>query len=355
MTLKQTLKNINEDKGKLKVYILLFSIVLSFCFAELVLRIHYANTIGRTVQDAYKIRTINRPYYTLGYLIRPSAHWKVVYELKPSMNVTFTGKKLITNSDGWREEEFKKKDNDTFRIIGIGDSYMFGWGVEVNERYMDALEIKLNEFSQKKDYETYTLAVPGYNFVMSEEVLEKYGMALEPDMVIYEFVNNDFCLPNFLSARKTFWSYDSFILLYMKKALRIDYDFYNTDNLGRVYDSICNPAEAPSSYESLVGRENFEKTLLKYERLSSRTKVIFFAMPALYESNTRTWLESLPKKYPGIIFIFSEGYKEYLETRESDFFKSELVLSAEDLHYSVKGHDMVADLLYNQIAKENIR
>lgn len=344
-----------KTKGKFTTYILIFSIIFSVFFAEIGLRIHYMNTNGRTIQDAYKIRTINRPYYTLGYLIRPSEHWKIVYELKPDMNVTFIGKELITNSLGWRDSEFTEKGNDTFRIIGIGDSYMFGWGVGVSERYMDVLETKLNEVSPKKKYETYTFAVPGYNFVMSQEVLEKYGMSHKPDAVIYEFVNNDFCLPSFLSARKTFWSYDSFIILYLKKVLRLDYDFYNTDNFGMVYDSICSPKDAPSPYDQLVGKENFEKALSKYEKLSNKTKVIFFAMPNLYESNTRTWLETLPKKYPGIVFIFSDGYKEYLETKESDFFKSDLVISPDDLHYSVKGHKMVGDLIYNSILKENIR
>jgi hypothetical protein len=65
-------------------------------------------------------------------------------------------------------------------------------------------------------------------------------------------------------------------------------------------------------------------------------------------------LEGLPKKYPKVIFIFSEGYKDYLETRDSDFFKSDLVLGNQDLHYSVKGHKIIADLLYTSIVKENI-
>ena len=44
------------------------------------------------------------------------------------------------NSLGWRDREISlEKQEDTFRIVALGDSITFGWGVELNETYIKQL------------------------------------------------------------------------------------------------------------------------------------------------------------------------------------------------------------------------
>ena len=60
-----------------------------------------------------------------------------VYGMKPGLDVEFLGASLRTNAGGWREGPIAMpKPKDTIRIVGIGDSHMFGWAVEADEGYV---------------------------------------------------------------------------------------------------------------------------------------------------------------------------------------------------------------------------
>ena len=49
-----------------------------------------------------------------------------------------------TNSLGFRNEEIKKeKDKDIIRIIGLGDSFTFGMGIEQKKTYLGQLQTNL--------------------------------------------------------------------------------------------------------------------------------------------------------------------------------------------------------------------
>lgn len=341
-------------RNSLNNYLLLFlSIIFSFFAAEIILRLHYGATYGRTLEDAYKVRTIDRPYYSLAYLVRPSQYWKIVYSLRPGLDVMFLGKRLVTNSAGFREKEFSMKEEGAFRIIGIGDSYMFGYGVEEKERYMDRLESMLNKAENR--YETFVLAVPGYNFMMEKEVLERYGMELEPDMIIYEFVNNDLCLPNFIAPAHKFTSLESFTYLYAMKAFGDYHDLYNTDEKGNMYEDICETAGAPEEYKDIVGKENFENAVSEFSKLSEKSKLVFFVpVPSAHDKNVSEWLHSFPAKYPEIEFIFMEEADAYLQQENVSFYGSDLVIGNGNYHFSERGHNLIAKWLYDELAKREL-
>lgn len=334
-----------------KYFVLFFSIIVSVILAEVILRLHYSATYGKTLKDTYTIKTVARPYYTLGYLIRPSPYWKIVYELKPGLDVTFLGKGLKTNSGGWREKEFTQKQ-ESFRIVGIGDSYMFGYGVDQEYRYMDVLEKKLGQ-KYNKTVQTFSLAVPGYNFVMEKEALDRYGMGLEPDIVIYEFVNNDFCLPNFIAPVRDFWSRESYILLYLEKLSGRGYDFMNTDDRGSLYEQICESDDAPGPYGELAGKDNFEAALSSFQDLKNiTTPVMFVAIPSINDHEMTAWLDSLPAKFPGITFIYLEASTKYLNN--DSFYDSDLVIGPGNYHYSEKGNRLVAEWLVEELDRRGL-
>ena len=81
----------------------------------------------------------------LRHLIRRSHNHQVIYELKPHLAVRFLDREVTTNSVGFRDRDYEfEKDVTTTRILGIGDSTMFGWGVADGEEYLSLLEEKLN-------------------------------------------------------------------------------------------------------------------------------------------------------------------------------------------------------------------
>src|ERR1700761_3409031 len=72
----------------------------------------------------------DRGAFSLMGLVEPSEFQDIVYELKPRLDGTFRGQPVRTNGFGLRGDECTlQKPPHTFRIVGLGDSHMFGWGV----------------------------------------------------------------------------------------------------------------------------------------------------------------------------------------------------------------------------------
>ena len=63
------------------------------------------------------------------------------------------------------------------RIVGIGDSGMFGWNVEQGEDYLSVLRSNLTARANGVSYEVLNLGVPGYNTQIEVESLRSKGLA----------------------------------------------------------------------------------------------------------------------------------------------------------------------------------
>jgi lysophospholipase L1-like esterase len=88
-----------------------------------------------------------------------------------------------------RTEPFPPKQPDRPRIVILGDSLTYGWGIEPQWSYPSQLERAL---ASNYDVEVLNLGVPGH---ASEEVLSvaaRFLPRLDPDLVIYGVCLNDF-------------------------------------------------------------------------------------------------------------------------------------------------------------------
>jgi hypothetical protein len=63
-------------------------------------------------------------------LIRLSPNDRIIYEFIPDISATFKGQRIHINAEGFRgvSRAFAKPCR-TLRVLGIGDSVMFGWGI----------------------------------------------------------------------------------------------------------------------------------------------------------------------------------------------------------------------------------
>lgn len=96
------------------------------------------------------------------------------------------------NSVGWRDNEHPvKKPAGTFRILGLGDSYLYGQGVKSRDRCLDRLPELLKHEWPKADFETINTGQPGYNTAKELSTLKQCGWQYSPDLVILHFVPND--------------------------------------------------------------------------------------------------------------------------------------------------------------------
>ena len=143
-----------------------------------------------------------RERFGLYGLVEASPHDDIVYRLKPNLRGTFRDQPVETNRYGHRQRTTPAlpKPNDTFRIVGLGDSNMFGWGVPQGSSYMEQLEERLLERRGEggKRAEVVNCAVPGYNTVMETATYEHVCRGFDPDLVVLHWVGNDFGFPHFL-------------------------------------------------------------------------------------------------------------------------------------------------------------
>lgn len=83
-----------------------------------------------------------------------------------------------------------EKPPDTFRIVGIGDSFTYGIGVDGHATFLARIEAVLDARSPHA-VEAINLGIPRYWPDPETLVLEHYGVRFDPDIVIVGVLPND--------------------------------------------------------------------------------------------------------------------------------------------------------------------
>lgn len=101
---------------------------------------------------------------------------------------------INTNSAGMRgtREYQLRKPEDVYRVLVLGDSFAFGFGVEDEEVVSAVLEDKLNQSAGKgQRFEVLNLSVSGFG--QAEELLtyRHAGRQYDPDAVVLFYFQND--------------------------------------------------------------------------------------------------------------------------------------------------------------------
>lgn len=112
--------------------------------------------------------------------------------LLPGLDTEVRNHSLKTNSLGMREREYAlPKPDGTVRVVLLGDSYVFGSGVEADLRVGAHLERFLEERSPGSDVECLHLGIPSWNIVAECAYVSRQVTDLRPDLVIQVVVPND--------------------------------------------------------------------------------------------------------------------------------------------------------------------
>jgi hypothetical protein len=96
------------------------------------------------------------------------------------------GPAIVTNHLGFREREIPPKDPARYRIAVVGDSFTWGQGIEVGERYSNLLGDALGA-----GYEVYNFGRPGDDMPEHLDALDK-ALSISPDFVLLQIYINDF-------------------------------------------------------------------------------------------------------------------------------------------------------------------
>jgi lysophospholipase L1-like esterase len=252
------------------IIIMLFLSEIGFRFAAYKTDLNNLETIeevSTTPRTGEKVR--------LGRIIRLSKNPRIIYELIPNLSVIYTyyrakrNAPLTTNADGFRGKSVPiNKNLQSRRIVGIGDSLMFGWGVKDEETYLSILAELLNAHYPEITWEIINMAVPGYNTVMEVETLKEKGLQYKPDIVLIHYFWNDLRLPNFIREQEDYFALNqSFIVKYFRRNVQtIKLIRSPRHSSGINYEG--NPEKVPEQYRDMVGIKAYYRAMEELKTLS---------------------------------------------------------------------------------------
>jgi lysophospholipase L1-like esterase len=108
--------------------------------------------------------------------------------LKPDISEPFIfGTRVETNALGLRDHQYATKRPREFRILSLGDSYAFGFGVEVEQSYTKVVERQLNRQFPEGMFSVINAGVTGYGTKQQKLAFQRLHPKLQPDFVLATF------------------------------------------------------------------------------------------------------------------------------------------------------------------------
>ncbi|MCB9899484.1 MAG: SGNH/GDSL hydrolase family protein [Planctomycetes bacterium] len=117
----------------------------------------------------------------------------VGHVLLPGLDgASFLGVPVVTDADGMREQPIARpKPAGVLRVALLGDSFLFGWRVPVEERLDRVLEDRLREALPGREVEVLALAVPSWNLRAESAWYRRQAALLQADVVFVHVCDND--------------------------------------------------------------------------------------------------------------------------------------------------------------------
>ena len=308
-------------------------------------------TLQRGLEDVGQAADGNE--FSLQHIIRWHDNPKLIYELVPGLSGSFRGAALSINDAGFRGPPLMpEKPADAFRVLGLGDSVMFGWGVGDHEFYLARLGELLQSAMPQRQVQWLNSAVPGYNTVNEVETLERKLLGYGPDVVILDYVRNDLHVPGFLRKSQPYFSLrESFLARWVRNSLRglhtPDQGLERPPDAFRREDFVGQEHLIPEEYRSVIGMPAFRAAAARLRELADQHgfRVIVVAHYGFDEQPLAVF-DSLGFEvvdgYPRVqAFLRAQGITQYAG--------SDLAVGDGDAHPSALLHGMIAEWLAEQI------
>ena len=333
---------------------------------------------ARLVDSQASEPNATRPF-NLGGIVQPSAFDGIVYELKPNLRGVFVDQPLAVNADGLRDREYsRRKPGNTIRLVGLGDSSLFGWGVRHEDVSLEVLERRLNEAGSSTHFEVMNFAVPGYNTAIEAEVFIQKASQYDPDVVLLNFNTNDYDVPTFMklpenySTLRTSFLFDVVYSRYQaitgvqRREMPV-FDFANRTLTLEETARLDEDPALPEEYRYMVGVSGFERAIDKLVAAADELDVPlvvfdvrgFAGLHSTYAPNDfrdqqRERLERFSEEKGFHWLNTYPYYVDYLNAHPSAQFPRVFAVSDTDSHPNALAHVINAQALYDYLVERGI-
>jgi lysophospholipase L1-like esterase len=305
------------------------------------------------------------------YKLKPNLDLKAVNpfnDIEVRKNTTF---RITSNKEGFRTRQFAPKKEGVLRIVSLGDSSTFGWGVDPEYTYQSLLERRLAR-SRGGAVEVFNLGISGHTTRHGLGVLHHYAWELKPDLLLISFGGNDarFMLQpidQMLAADETFIGNLRWTLFHLKtfKLLRkMTFSLYDP------FKSIAEPDRIKQRLVPAVPLEGYKanlKTIISEARAKGISLVfIGVCSPDTYLNSMREVAQSENVPFVDVRQLFQDNIAALKEGRlykeEIDYYRniygneemagnSWMYVTTDGCHPNRAGTNLVADALVPAVEK----
>lgn len=321
----------------INIALLIFTVLLCFLLLEAGIRLFFP-VINISILD----KEIFVKDDILGYVLKPN-----VDITKETLGQVYATR---SNSDGLRNDKdyTKGAHPGIFRIVGLGDSVTYGFGVNIEETYLKVLEAKLSKNTKKK-VEVINAAFPGWSIAQELLFLKTQGIEYKPDFIIIGFVDDDIFrnqeyyntamsldsqdvakkevqktpldkswIQNFLLAKTKFYPFILSKIKYLRNRNFLDFSLNQTKNLFKELNKFC------------------QKNKIKY----------LVAVIPLREKESK--INNL------MVEFFKDNEMPYLDLRENFLKREGELYLVKDNHPNAEGHKLVANGIYDYLQQRKL-
>ena len=288
------------------------------------------------------------------YIYDATLGWRNI----PNWTGTTFGKPLSINSHGLRDLEYSyEKPANRRRILVLGDSYTWGYGVGNKEIYTEVLE---NSLLQQKDWQVLNAGVSGWGTDQQYLFLRKEGFRYDPDIVIVSFFfGNDF---REISSSQ---QYQLDKPVFINTALEL-----NNSPVPKPRHEGANPVYYSTAPSDQLAEAIFRRMAADCKKKNAR--LVVFKFGAYVDPPTRKLFETTmpPRRREDLIEMarrsaaFNASMQrisglQYLDMdaifEKEGFTFAELgVIPSRDMHWNSFGHSKVAAGLYAFLAENDL-
>ena len=315
----------------------LLGAVLLCCVAmEFMLRVVFAHSLDFSMEMwKYAVQ-----------LKQPVADPHLSFVHVPNRSAFLMGVPVSISSQGLRDREFAEvKPPHVYRILMLGDSTTFGWGVREQDTAAKLLERKLNAQSSNGDekYEVINAGVGNYDTVQEVTYYQTRGRAFHPDLVVLVFFIND---PEPVpTEKKSFLLNNSYLLAFATNRLDGILRFAGVRPYWKQY------------YASLYddNKPGFQACKHALKDIASATgndgaRLLVAILPELHQINGDTYpFRAEEQKIKDIVEAEHVPVLDLIEGLKDHGPEEELWVTAKDDHPNAKANGLISDQLQQWI------
>ena len=325
----------------LNIVLLAFAILLGCVAMEVALRVIFAHSLDFSMEMwKYAVK-----------LKRPVADPDLSFAHAPNRSAFLMGVPVSINSEGLRDREFSfEKPPNVYRVMMLGDSTTFGWGVKEEDTAAKFLERKLNA-NLPAGYnraEVMNAGVGNYDTVQEVTYYETIGWKYHPDLVVLVFFIND---PEPVPLEKKGFLIDRSYLI-----------AFATNRIDGVMRHAGVRPDWKTYYASLYddNRPGFQACKKALQSLANSTrsydaKLLMAILPELHRINNDSYpFEAAHQKIKDVMVAENVPVLELIDGLKDHGPEENLWVTALDDHPNAKANNLISDQLEQWIL-ENTR